>query len=226
MQAAQDQTLETATPERRLGQRHTAVILVAKLSTNSNQSVCRVRNISEMGAKLETRIALEIGQQVDLELRSDLKMSGRIVWVNGGHAGVQFNTAIDVERFLTRPESRIDRIRARAPRYKCAAKALVLSDLGNFACSMSDIALFGACLTNLPNPAMMRDGQVIKLMVEGIPAHHATVAWINGTSAGIKFRHPLRYNDLDEWLCDNAQFSGWIPLSIAPNDAKVPISKH
>lgn len=190
--------------ERRANARHIAVMLIAKLSCAGTQSICRIRNISSMGARIETNLDLQKGERLALELRSDLKMTGQIMWVDGGNAGVQFDEPIDVARYLMRTESRIDRRKPRPPRYQCAANVVLVTDGGCFSCSMFDIGLSGAGLCDLPPRMKLRAGHIVKLIADGISSHHATVAWTEGNRAGIKFRHPLKYTELQEWLLDYA----------------------
>ncbi|MFN0047356.1 MAG: PilZ domain-containing protein [Sphingorhabdus sp.] len=204
MQIAVTENTVAELVERRSSERHVAVMLIAKFSSGAVQSICRIRNISSMGARVETNVALQIGQRMALELRSDLQMSGRIMWVKDGNAGVQFDTAIDVAKFLSRSESKIDRIKARAPRYQCFANIVIVTDGGCFSCNMADIGLSGAGLVDIPARAKLRSGHILKIIADGISAHHATIAWVDGNRAGIKFRHPLRYTDLQEWLLDFA----------------------
>lgn len=204
MQIAVTENTVAELVERRSSERHVAVMLIAKFSSGPVQSICRIRNISAMGARIETNLALQIGQRMSLELRSDLQMTGRIMWAKDGNAGVQFDTAIDVAKFLSRSESKIDRIKARAPRYQCFANVVIVTDGGCFSCNMADIALSGAGLVDIPARAKLRSGNILKIIADGISAHHATIAWVDGPRAGIKFRHPLRYTDLQEWLFDFA----------------------
>ncbi len=204
MQIAVTENTAAELVERRSSERHVAVMLIAKFSSGPVQSICRIRNISSMGARVEMSIALQIGQRVSLELRSDLQMTGRIMWIKDGNAGVQFDAAIDVAKFLSRSESKIDRIKARAPRYQCFTNVVIVTDGGCFSCNMADIALSGAGLVDIPARAKLRSGHILKIIVDGISAHHATIAWVDDHRAGIKFRHPLRYTDLQEWLLDFA----------------------
>jgi PilZ domain len=202
MHAAATVELIDTIPERRAGVRHIAVMLIAKLSHAHTHTICRIRNISAMGARLETGLNLATGQLVSLELRSDLQMTGRIMWTRNGNAGVQFDAPIDVRRYLMRPENKIDRIRARAPRYRCIADAIVLTDDGCLSCKITDIGLSGAGLIELPDLVSFRQGQILKLKADGISSHHASVAWVANKRAGIKFRHPLKYTELQDWLND------------------------
>lgn len=186
--------------DRRSGTRHVAVMLIAKLSFGQSQTIGRIRNMSAMGARVETHAVLNPGEAIAIELRSDLKMAGRVIWFRDGNAGVQFDTSIDISRFLVRPENRIDRIKARAPRYHCIADAVVRADSVSFPCKITDIGMSGAGLVDLSVKTAFRPGQILKLETDGISAHNASVAWAADHRAGLKFRHPLKYTELQRWL--------------------------
>lgn len=190
--------------DRRRADRHVAVMLIAKVTSQGQQSICRIRDISATGVKIETSIDLKVGQVAALELRSDLKMAGHVRWKKGQNAGIQFDAGIDVARYLLRTESRIDRIKARAPRYSCSAEAMLFSDNGCCACLVSNISLSGAGLTNIPESMKLRPGQTLRVMSEGLSTRHAAIAWVNGCRAGLKFRQPIKYTELQEWLADYA----------------------
>jgi PilZ domain len=160
MQAATFPELSLSVSERRSHARHVAVILIAKLSMATEQSICRIRNLSEMGALIETTVKLSVGQTVSLELRSDLCMTGQIVWADDARAGVRFDAPIDVTRYLVRSEGKIDRVKARAPRYRCSADAIIGVDNRRVPCKVNDIGLSGAKLSNLPHRALIRQGHL------------------------------------------------------------------
>lgn len=211
MQIATKIDLTSEYPERRNADRHVAVMLIAKITSNDQQSICRIRDISTMGVKIETNIDLVPGQAVTLELRSDLKMEGSVRWSKGQNAGIEFDAPIGLSRYLCRSESKIDRIKARAPRYSCSAEAMVFTDHGCCACQVSDLSLSGAGLTNVPARMKLKSGQTLRLMPDGLSAHHATIAWADSDKVGLKFRQPIKYTELQKWLSDYA-----CSVSVAP----------
>ncbi len=186
--------------DRRSSKRHVAVILVAKLSGDFADSICRIKNISTSGVLLETNVQLNEGQQVSVELRSDLHSVGQVVWSKNGHAGVEFIQPIDVARYLMRPGHKLERVKARAPRYRCRALATLIVDGIGAICTINDIALSGARLGNLPKGLVLRPNFAVKLQTDGISSRHANIVWCNQEYVGIKFRHPVRYTELRAWL--------------------------
>ena len=67
--------------ERRTAKRHMSVFLLAKVTTEDRQSLGRVLNLSQTGAKIETRLSFTPGDPLVLEIRSDLKVAGTVRWV-------------------------------------------------------------------------------------------------------------------------------------------------
>jgi hypothetical protein len=204
MQAATTIDVISKFDERRSSDRHVAVMLIAKVTSQGQQSICRIRDISTTGVKIETNIDLHACESVALELRSDLKMIGRVRWKRGQSAGIQFDAAIDLERYLLRTESKIDRIKARAPRYRCSAGAMAFTDHGCFTCLVSDISLSGVGLTNIPEKMKLRAGQTLRVISDGLSARHALIVWVDCDRVGLKFRQPIKYTELQEWLADHS----------------------
>lgn len=213
MQVSPTNTIPSHVSERRNAKRHVAVMLLAKLTCGNEATICRIRNISAMGAQIETKAALMINQPIALELRSDLKMNGYVAWSDGSLAGVQFETGIDVNRYLARSESRIDRIKARAPRFQCHSRIFLIADGKFIGCHITDISLSGTGVSGLPARNALRNDQMVSIIADGLSVHHASVAWSDGDRMGLRFRHPLKYTDLQAWLAD---------YSVPPKDAVKP----
>lgn len=202
MQIAITSNLDDIYLEKRDSERHVGVILIAKIESIGTQSVCRIRNISAKGAQIETNIPLKFNQLVALELRSDLKLTGRVRWKKGVYAGLQFDKPIDLTRYLLRPESKIDRIKVRAPRYECHAEAVAIADIGNFRCVVSDVSLSGACISNLPSKVKLKPNQTVRFRCDGLPVRQACIVWVDCDRLGLNFRHPIKYTELQDWLTD------------------------
>jgi|GEM_PF-1892894 len=212
MQIAITSDLDDSYLEKRNSERHVGLMLIAKIESMGMESVCRIRNISATGTQIETNIPLKCDQSVALELRSDLKLTGRVRWKNREYAGLQFDTPIDVTRYLLRPESKIDRIKVRAPRYQCHAEAMVIADMGNFRCLVSDVSLSGACVSNLPSKVKLKPGQTVQFSCDGLPVRYACITWADCDRLGLNFRHPVKYTELQAWLTEYSRPA--IPSSI------------
>ena len=86
--------------------RRSQVLLTAELVHAGACLPVKVRNLSSDGALVESdKLPLE-GTSVEFR-RNDLSASGRVVWVNGHHAGVAFDTKLNPEQVLRHiPEPR------------------------------------------------------------------------------------------------------------------------
>ena len=86
--------------------RRSQVLLTAELEHAGACLPVKLRNLSSEGALVESdKLPLE-GTSVEFR-RNDLSASGRVVWVNGHHAGVAFDTKLNPEQVLRHiPEPR------------------------------------------------------------------------------------------------------------------------
>jgi len=187
--------------ERRTGKRHMSVFLLAKITTASQQALGRLLNLSQSGAKIETQLSFKPGDALVLEIRSDLKVSGTIVWVRNLTVGVQFDREIDVARFLSREQSRLERVKPRAPRYSCDADATVAAETETNILKVRDVSLSGA---GLAGETTLGPGNELLVTIFGLKPRRAKVIWSNAKGVGITFLKPLDFRDFESWLNENA----------------------
>lgn len=92
------------------------VFLSAVLDCGTVSSPVRVRNISAMGALLETKDSFHEGAPIILR-RGDLRASGHIAWSDQGSCGIRFRHPIHIARWIKRVEHagqrRVDEVVAR-----------------------------------------------------------------------------------------------------------------
>lgn len=183
--------------DRRQAQRHVSVFMLAKISRGRAEALSRVVNLSESGARIETSLALMPGDVVSFEFRSDLRVEAVIRWTHGRAAGMQFTTLIDVDRVIHPRDSRVSRIKPRAPRYRCAAEAQITQSLSPRPCRASDISLQGASFTGHFD---CRPHQSVLVEINGLAPRHASVVWVRSDQIGVRFLLPLNFRELDAWL--------------------------
>ena len=89
--------------------RRSQVLLTAELEHAGACLSVKLRNLSSEGALIESdRLPIE-GTPVEFR-RNELSASGRVVWVNGRHAGVAFDTKLNPEpvlRHIPEPRPRV-----------------------------------------------------------------------------------------------------------------------
>lgn len=90
-----DAPIEANKDERRTGNRIRTVYRVARVTRGQAVGLWRVRNISDSGMMLRTRIPLDHGERLSIALSDSLSMEGRVMWSRNGHCGVAFDQPID-----------------------------------------------------------------------------------------------------------------------------------
>jgi hypothetical protein len=91
--------LGSAAAARQRNKSRDSLFLVAKLTLAGrvNEQV-RVRNLSSGGLMAELPAQVEIGTEVEVQLRGIGAIAGRVAWATDGRIGVAFDQAIDPMR--------------------------------------------------------------------------------------------------------------------------------
>jgi PilZ domain len=88
--------------------RRSPVLLTATIYVSGVPVAVKLRNLSEQGALIESeRLPME-GSETIFE-RKELRLNGRVVWVQGKYAGVAFDVPLnreDVLRHIPQPKRR------------------------------------------------------------------------------------------------------------------------
>ena len=176
------------------------MLMVGKLRAGSRQGLCRIRNVSIGGMMIETRLPLACGEEVVIDARGRQEVTGTVVWVLDGRAGVRFAYQLPPDRMLAavlEPQSRIARNRVpRGPRVQLHCKVEVQLSSGRVDAMLKDISQGGA---KLIMPVVMRRHERLLLMVPGLPMKLGLVCWA-AEETGIAFAQPLGFDLLAEWL--------------------------
>jgi hypothetical protein len=91
--------MDNSTPSQNRKSRRSQVLLAATLEHSGAKQTVKLRNLSSEGALVE-------GDQLPIEgttvvfCRNDLCTRGRVVWVNGGFAGVAFDSKLEPSEVL------------------------------------------------------------------------------------------------------------------------------
>lgn len=79
--------------------RRAPVLLTAAIEADGARAQVKLRNLSEEGALIESDSLPDEGSGVLFE-RGELRLKGRLVWVEGRYAGVAFDQPIKPEQVL------------------------------------------------------------------------------------------------------------------------------
>ena len=81
--------------DRRASHRVRTIYRVAHVEGPDDEGLARVRNISDGGIKLETGLAVKLGDYVRVSLSDTLALTGCVVWISGRECGLKFDEAVD-----------------------------------------------------------------------------------------------------------------------------------
>lgn len=185
------------------GERAVTLFIVAKLLREADgaEGLCRVRNLSTGGLMFESRLAVEPGARVGLEIRGrQLPLTGSVVWTAEGRAGVAFDQPVALDEILAlKPfaPSKVRRITApRGPRVQVDCGMEVQLDGERVDAQLIDISQGGA---KVSMPLSLARNERAVLMIPGLPLKLALVRW-GGQETGFAFAEALSYEVLAEWL--------------------------
>lgn len=189
----------SATPDRRQANRHMAVFLLVRLEAGGRQTIGRVVNISARGAKVETILPLSVGQDLQIELRSDTSLSGTVRWVAEKTAGIEFDHDVPLQDFLTRKQSKLAKIKPRPPRFESHAAASIISDDETIPGEVRDISLHGA---RIAGEFQHKLNDQVVVAIDGLSRRRARIAWIGAGQIGVEFLKSLDFRELGNWLAE------------------------
>jgi hypothetical protein len=187
-----------APPERRTEQRHTSLLRVGKLVTETEQLLCMIRNISSAGAMLKIYQSLEVGSAVEIEVTPDCPVAATVIWVQEDLAGVAFAEKIDVVAAL-RGGPRMGPYRrvARTPRLRTRRPATMHTDDIECQVVLCDLSLNGA---KIETDAELATDVEVALFVDGLQPLTGRVRWCHDLHAGMEFDIPVQMDVLVAWM--------------------------
>lgn len=192
----------SASDDRRNGgeTRLVTTLLVGRLVTPHGDVVCRVRNISESGARVECPVALSRGDKVQLELRGAPLLDAEIAWSQGGASGLRFISKVPAEVIL-KPTPCKQGWHNRLPRLDAECGVLVTCDGRRMAATLRDINQRGMRVDGL-NRTLSQG--TLSVHIPQLGTVSASVRWQREDAAGLQFLTPLRFETLSAWLIDPA----------------------
>ena len=174
------------------------VMLVARLVSSRGEQLCRVRNLSANGLKVNTLSPLPIDEEIRIELRNGRSVEGKIVWSSPPFAGMEFHTPADVEDLLSVAPIEEEQV-ARLPRVQVNQPVLVHSGPRMLGATMVDLSQGGA---KLRMRALLEPGGQVSLSVAGLGSLKASVRWTREDEAGVAFHQTIPFDTLSLWLAE------------------------
>ena len=184
-------------PERRRQQRHLTILRVGALIIEGERELCLVRNISAGGVMAHVYRPLEIGTRVQIEIKNDEPIPGRIVWEADSNVGIAFDQKIDVPDLLATSKILGDGRRARRPRVQIDRMAKLRCGASIYWVNTTDISQGGVKIET--EHELPLDADVV-LTLEGFRPLPGIVRWSKEGHCGISFIQVIPIGELCEWL--------------------------
>ena len=182
---------------RRQGPRLLTLLRVGTLVADGRRELCLVRNISAMGLMLHVYSPLSVGERVGIEMKTGQALGGRIKWIEGAGAGVEFDAPIDVMAILASQLVSHSELKPRMPRVEVRAPATLRVGAHSHRVVTRDVSQGGAKLV-LGAP-IAPDADVV-LSMEGFHSLHGVLRWCDGEMAGVTFNSVIPWPQLVRWL--------------------------
>ncbi len=186
-----------APPERREGQRHLTILRVGALTIDGVRELCLVRNISAGGVMAHVYRQIGVGTEVEIEIKNDLPIRGKVVWERDSNIGVAFDEKIDVPGLLAASKLLGDGRRARSPRVEVDRKARLRCGADVYEVHVCDVSQGGVKIET--DAELPMNGDVV-VTLEGFRPLPGIVRWAHDGQAGINFIQVIPIAELCEWL--------------------------
>lgn len=180
--------------DRRGGERHLTLFRIGTVLIGGRRELCLIKNISAGGMKLQLYCAVEVGQPLQVELKTGVSVAGSVSWIRDGQVGLTFEAPIDVIRILTHDEAGP---RPRMPRIETDAPICVRHGASTYRLRASDISQGGVKVGHAAGLPV--DAEVV-ITLPGLTPQPGVVRWTEHGFAGLSFNVPLPLSELVAWL--------------------------
>ncbi len=174
--------------ERRESQRFHTVLRVAQVIREHDVGLWRVRNISNQGIMLATRVKVVPGERLTINLSETVSLEGRAIWWDGERCGVGFDRPIDCPAVLESLVAERKSGRYRAPRLSVATRAIAYCDKGLHTVRVYNLSHHGAAFVH---DGCFRAGMAAKLHFETGEDYRGVVRWSKDGRAGLFLTEPI-----------------------------------
>ncbi len=179
-------------------ERTVTLLMLGRLRHRGSDTICRIRNVSAGGMRIDTGTPLHKGVPVSIEARSGVSIEGHVAWTSQLASGIAFARNVDHLELLAPPTGPSGaRMAVRSPRFSATARARL--DIGGRSLELRlvDISLGGCrveCEANLPREV------VGGLTIMGLPPLACSSRWVKGNAAGLIFPTRLDFASFACWL--------------------------
>jgi hypothetical protein len=174
--------------ERRGSTRYHTVLRVAQVTREHDVGLWRVRNISDQGMMLTTRVQVVPGERMSIGLSDSVSIDGRAIWWDGERCGVAFDEPIDCAGLLEALVVERRTAGYRPPRLNVATRAIAYCDKGLHTVRVYNMSHHGAAFLH---DGCFRAGMTAKLHFESGEDYRGVVRWSKDGRAGLFLTEPI-----------------------------------
>jgi hypothetical protein len=173
------------------------ILRVGVLEQQGHSSFCLVGNISPFGIQVKLYTAKIRPGNVVIRVADELPISGKVVWIEAGNAGISFDGELDASTLL-RLQQKLTPIRRRAmPRVKATSYAALRIDKHIIQAVLQDISSIGARVTT---SRQLEVGAAASIRLPDLPELRASVRWTESSNSGLVFETPIPMEIIGQWI--------------------------
>lgn len=184
-------------PDRRRQQRHLTILRVGALIVDGSRELCLVRNISAGGVMAHVYRHLPVGTPVEIEIKNDDPIAGRVVWEAESNVGIAFDEKIDVPDLLATSKLLGDGRQARRPRVQVNRLARLRCGAEIFFVDAIDVSQGGVKVAIDQELPVNAD---VVVTLDGFRPLPGIVRWVKDGHCGISFIQVIPIGELCDWL--------------------------
>lgn len=180
--------------DRRDGKRHLTLFRVGALTVEGRRELCLIKNISAGGMKIRPYCELADGTEISIELKTGMSVGGRVAWIDGANAGVEFDQSIDVIDILSKTH---DGPRQRMPRIEIDCYAMIRDGAQVHRMKVVDVSQGGL---KLESNVVLDRGNDLVITLPGMASQPGVTRWCEEGYIGVTFNRLLSLAELVDGL--------------------------
>ena len=180
--------------DRRDEKRHLTLFRVGAMTIDGRRELCLIKNISSGGMQIRPYCALQENAPLIIELKTGMAVPGRVSWVEGSSAGIEFDEPVDVLEVLAPSDSGP---RPRMPRVQIDCHATIRDGAVLHRLRVCDVSQGGV---KLQGSAELAPSSDLAVTLPGLPTQAAALRWTGDGYIGLTFNKLLALPELVEWL--------------------------
>lgn len=184
-------------PDRRRALRHITILRVGTVIIDGRRELCLIRNISAGGLMAHVYSTMTLDQRLEVELKTNQRLSGTVTWIEGSNVGITFDEPVDVEELLAAQGVLENGWRPRLPRVEIDRLGTVRVGARVYPVSTRDISQGGVKLeTDQP----FHPGEPVVLTLDKFRPVEGVVRWYQDGLCGVSFNQIIPFHELMRWL--------------------------